>query len=176
MSDTVPTPATEQSGKTFTEAQVEQIVKERLTRDREARKSEAETQTEALKAQAEKAQAELTAASEKLKALEGTSATAEEIAKKVDASYAEIEKAIPEEKRKMIPAKYSSAEKIEYIAQNKGLFFPDATVAKVTTAAPAAISDGSGNPKFGGYASEQEFAQHDARGYLAAKQAGKFNS
>lgn len=171
--ETVSTPGnTPATAETYTKEQVENIVKERLVRDREARKSDAETEAAKLREQADKAQAELTSAAEKLKALEGTSATAEEISKKVDASYAEIEKAIPEDKRKLIPTKYSSAEKIEYIAQNKGLFFPE-QVSIPKTPEPASTTDGGGNPAFGGYASAQQWAQSDPKGYLAAQQKGR---
>ena len=173
MSDTVNTPGTSQDGKTFTEAQVEQIVKDRLTRDREARKLDAETEAEAIRAKAEKAQTELATATEKLKALEGTSATAAEISAKVETSWQEIEKAIPEDKRKLIPSKYSAAEKIEYLAQNRGAFFPEAGIVTPQSPSPAQVVQSGGEGKYGGYSGIEQWAQHDPMGYLKAQKEGK---
>lgn len=172
MGDTVNTPATEETqAKHFTEAQVEQIVKERLARDREARKEDAVTKAEAAEAAKVKAEAELKEATAKIETLQGTSATAEEIAKKIEASWITIEAAIPDELKKLVPAKLSPADKIEYISQNHGVFFPAAT--KPNTPAPPVVNGHAANKgDFGGFVSEQEFAQRKPADYIKWKSGG----
>lgn len=178
MSETVTTPANADAtaAKTFTQEQVDQIVKDRLTRDREARKSDAELSAQELQAKVEAATAKLTEATEKIKTLEGTSATAAEVSAKVEESWKQIEAAVAEDKRKLIPAKYSAAEKIEYLAQNKELFFPaiSAQVPTPATPAPHNLSGTQGESKLNGYASLLEFAQRDPVGYLKAQKEGRF--
>lgn len=175
MSDTVTTPGNAEAPavKTFTQEQLDQIVKERLARDREARGTDAEKKAEQLAQAAETAKAELGKATERLKALEGTSATVEEINKKLEDSWKTIEAGIPDDKRKLISPKLSVADKIEYFSQNHGVFFPDASVPKIETPAPKPVNDGGGDPKFNGHATELEYAQRDPRGYLKAKAEGK---
>jgi hypothetical protein len=173
MSDTVSTPATEGTqAKHFTETQVEQIVKERLARDREARKEDAVTKAEAAEAARVKAEEQLKEAAAKIEALQGTSATAEEITKKVESSWQTIEAAIPDELKKLVPTKLSPADKIEYISQNHGVFFPTSVAKPNTPAAPNVQGHVTPKGEWGGFQSEQEFAARDSKGYLRWKAGG----
>lgn len=172
MSDTVNTPATEETqAKHFTESQVEQIVKERLARDREARKEDAATKAEAAEAAKAKAEEQLKEATAKIETLQGTSATAEEIAKKIEASWVTIEAAIPDELKKLVPAKLSPADKIEYISQNHGVFFPS-TPKPNTPNAPLVSGHVPASGDFGGFTSEQEFAQRKPQEFIKWKAGG----
>lgn len=165
------TPAT---AETYTKEQMEHIVKERLARDREARKDESVNKAAELEAAKLATEAKLKEATATIETLKGTSATAEETNAKVKASWQLIEKEIPEDKRKIIPRDYTEAQKIVYFAENKELFFPN--VSQVTapiTPAPVGITKGGGQEKFGGFASELEFAQRNHKAYQEAKRLGK---
>lgn len=165
---------TDSTGKKFLpEEKVNTVVQDRLARDREARKDENAEKAQQAEQKLAEAKAEHEAALAKIKALEGTSATAEEVTNKVKASWDKIQALIPQDKLKLVPAKYSEAEKIEYIAENKELFFPTATTPPPST--PPVVNPqgaGSGDPKFGGYSSLVEWAQRDPHGYQKSRAKG----
>lgn len=171
--ETVNTPATVDTGKHFTPEQVEQIVKERLTRDREARKDENATKAAELEQKLTEAQTALQSANTTIQTLQGTSATAEEITAKVKGSWEKIQTALPADKLKLVPAKYSEAEKIEYVADNKELFFPTAAVPQPNTAEIVNPQGTGGDPKYGGFRSLVEWAQAKPQEYAQARRAGK---
>lgn len=179
MSDTVNTPVTAEKledtgiepGKTYTAEQVAEIVEKRLIRERKAHPADAVAKAEAAEAAKVKAEEQLKEATAKIDALQGTSATAEEITKKVEASWITIEAAIPDELKKLVPAKLSPADKIEYISQNHGVFFPTSAPKPNTPAAPV-VNGHAPKGDFGQFSSELEFAQRDPKGFMKWKAGG----
>lgn len=171
--ETVTTPAnTPAQAETYTKEQMEHIVKERLARDREARKDENAEKALEAERKLEEAKTALETANQQLTTLQGTSATAEEIKTKVQASLDKIKSGLPPEKQKLVPSKLSPAEQIEYIADNHELFFP--TVTPPNTPPPVNNQGGDGGEaKYGGYSSLTEWVQRDARSYQKAKMEGK---
>lgn len=172
---TVETPANTQApAETYTKEQLEHIVKERLARDREARVNENASKTAEIEQKLASAKAELQTASQTIETLKGTSATAEQVTAKIKASWEKIEASIPADKKKFIPAKYSEAEKIEYLAENQELFFPTVSIVdKPVTPAPVGANQSGGNPNLNGHANIVEFAQRDPKGFAKAKLEGK---
>jgi len=168
---------TDPTGKKFLpQDKVDSVVTERLARDREVRKDENATKAAEIEQKLTEAKSELQTANAKIDALQGTSATAEEISKKVKESHGKIVASIAEDKRKFIPKGYSEADQIVYISENQELFFPNAPKGPLApiTPAPENISGGSGgDAKYGGHVSLTEWAQRDPHGYMKAKSEGK---
>lgn len=150
------------------EEKTNRIVEERLARQEKTLKTEFE------KTIGEKESA-LSAATTKVKELEGVSATAAEKDALLKEAHEALLEAIPEAKRPVFAESTPLVEQIKFIKLNKASLLGTSESPPIKPQIPDDEKplEGSEAAKFGGYSSWSEFAQRDKKGYEKAKREGK---